>query len=146
MKIRKGNLCDAESIFSIRQEVEEKSSVETIKSELTDDNYLVYVLEEEGQAVSFLTILKAVDDADVIMVATKKDFQGRGFAKMLFLRAIDDLKNSGIKRLLLEVRDNNEKAIGLYSSLGFKQIGIRKGYYEGRIDARVLELTINYAM
>lgn len=146
MKIRKGNLCDAESIFSIRQEVEEESLVETIKSELMDDNYLVYVLEEDGQVVSFLTILKSVDDADVIMVATKKDFQGKGFAKMLFLRAIDDLKNSGIKRLLLEVRDNNEKAIGLYSSLGFKQIGIRKGYYEGCIDARVLELTINYVM
>lgn len=143
MKIRRGNLEDSENIFAIRQEVDESAFLETIKNELSDENYLVYVLEETKEVVSFLTILKSVDDADVIMVATKKDFQGRGFAKMLFLRAVKDLKNQGIKRLLLEVRDNNEKAIGLYGSLGFKQIGKRKGYYEGGIDARVLEFILN---
>jgi len=43
--------------------------------------------------------------------------------------------------MFLEVRPSNTPAIRLYQSLGFTQIGIRRGYYQaqgGREDAVVL--------
>ena len=45
----------------------------------------------------------------------------------------------------LEVRPSNTAAIRLYLSLGFEQVGVRRGYYQalgGREDAAVLKLTL----
>lgn len=142
MEIRKATIEDAVDIFEICQEVQEKSLLETIKSEIESENYSVGVVESEGKIVSFLICLYAVDVADVILVATKKDFQGRGFARALFEREFEKMKNFGLKRLLLEVRENNERAINLYKSLGFNQITKRKNYYDGHIDALILERDI----
>lgn len=142
MEIRKATIEDAVDIFEICHEVQEKSLLETIKSEIESKNYSVSVVENEGEIVSFLICLYAVDDADVILVATKKDFQGRGFARALFEMEFEKMKNFGLKRLLLEVRENNERAINLYKSLGFNQITKRKNYYEGYVDALIFERDI----
>lgn len=142
MEIRKATIEDAVDIFEICHEVQEKSLLETIKSEIESKNYSVSVVENEGEIVSFLICLYAVDDADVILVATKKDFQGRGFARALFKMEFEKMKNFGLKRLLLEVRENNERAINLYKSLGFNQITKRKNYYEGYVDALIFERDI----
>ena len=45
----------------------------------------------------------------------------------------------------LEVRPSNTAAIRLYQSLGFQQVGVRRGYYQavgGREDAAVLRLPL----
>jgi ribosomal-protein-alanine N-acetyltransferase len=47
--------------------------------------------------------------------------------------------------VFLEVRPSNTAAIRLYQSLGFTQIGMRRGYYQaegGREDAVVLRRTL----
>ena len=52
---------------------------------------------------------------------------------------------AGISEAFLEVRPSNIAAIRLYQSLGFEQIGIRRGYYQavdGREDAIVLKLAL----
>ena len=40
----------------------------------------------------------------------------------------------------LEVKATNARAIALYSKLGFKQVGLRKGYYDDGTDAILMEL------
>ena len=48
---------------------------------------------------------------------------------------------AGARTLLLEVRPSNEKALALYRHFGFRQIGVRRGYYPaegGREDALVM--------
>ena len=45
----------------------------------------------------------------------------------------------------LEVRPSNTTAIRLYLSMGFEQVGSRRGYYQaasGREDAAVLKLAL----
>ena len=52
---------------------------------------------------------------------------------------------SKAETVFLEVRPSNIKAIRLYNSLGFNEIGIRKGYYpakNGREDAVMLALEL----
>jgi len=47
--------------------------------------------------------------------------------------------------VFLEVRPTNVLAIALYQSVGFVQVGLRKGYYlaeQGREDALVLKLDL----
>ncbi|MEJ2087830.1 MAG: hypothetical protein P8Y69_05030 [Gammaproteobacteria bacterium] len=52
---------------------------------------------------------------------------------------------AGAGALFLEVRPSNVVAAKLYDSLGFSEVGVRKGYYPapiGQEDARVLALDL----
>ena len=54
--------------------------------------------------------------------------------------------NAGAGEAFLEARPSNTSAIRLYQSLGFTQIGMRRGYYQatdGREDAIVLKRRID---
>jgi len=54
--------------------------------------------------------------------------------------------NVGAREAFLEARPSNTAAIRLYQSLGFVQIGVRRGYYQavdGREDAIVLKRRID---
>ena len=51
----------------------------------------------------------------------------------------------GAGEAFLEVRPSNTAAIRLYLSMGFAQVGVRRGYYQavgGREDAAVLRLSL----
>ena len=41
-----------------------------------------------------------------------------------------ELMQEGVRALYLEVRDSNAAARALYGSLGFTQVGRRRGYYQ----------------
>ena len=59
----------------------------------------------------------------------------------LLRHAMDAARSAGASTLLLEVRPSNEGALSLYRHFGFRQIGVRRGYYPaqgGREDALVL--------
>ena len=49
-----------------------------------------------------------------------------GLGKRLMLSAINMIKQSGLKRIVLEVDNQNERAIQLYEELGFKIFPIEK--------------------
>jgi len=55
-------------------------------------------------------------------------------------------RQAGMDAVFLEVRPSNPYAIALYQSVGFVQVGLRKGYYQapdnGREDALVLKLDL----
>lgn len=53
-------------------------------------------------------------------------FQGRGIGREMLSRLLE-LASGGA--VFLEVRTDNEAAIGLYESFGFVNVGLRKRYY-----------------
>lgn len=63
---------------------------------------------------------------EIHTIGVDPDFQGQGIGR----RLLDDLLDfaSG-GTVFLEVRTDNEPAIGLYESVGFVNIGLRKRYY-----------------
>ncbi len=50
---------------------------------------------------------------------TAKEYRGKGIAKEIFEYSIPYLKEAGIEQYLLEVLQNNAKAISVYQKLGF---------------------------
>ena len=69
--------------------------------------------------------------------------QGEGLGRIMVEHMLKCARNKGAARTFLEVRPSNHVAIKLYESMGFTQIGERRGYYpghEGREDALVLAL------
>jgi ribosomal-protein-alanine N-acetyltransferase len=66
------------------------------------------------------------EEAEVQTIGVHPDSQGRGLGRALLA---DLLRQAGDRRVLLEVRTDNEPAIRLYESVGFVRIGLRRKYY-----------------
>ncbi len=80
-------------------------------------------------------------EAHVLNVCVREEYRGRGLARKLLLYLIDRARTAGMYEAFLEVRPSNTTAARLYYSLGFEQVGVRRGYYQsatGREDAAVL--------
>ena len=45
-------------------------------------------------------------------------------------------------KICLEVNCSNILALKLYDHLGFQKVGVRKGYYQDRMDAILMDLYI----
>jgi ribosomal-protein-alanine N-acetyltransferase len=63
--------------------------------------------------------------------------------------AIPTARDLGAEEAFLEVAVDNEAAIALYATLGFRRAGLRKAYYDrgpaGFTDALVMRLDLNAA-
>lgn len=73
------------------------------------------------------------------------DFRCRGIGRRMLEHMLDRAAGAGMAEAFLEVRPSNTTAIRLYQSLGFEQVGTRRGYYQavgGREDAAVLKLIL----
>ena len=58
----------------------------------------------------------------------------RALQKKLILHIENMAKDIHVKHINLEVRESNRQAINLYEQMGFKNIGIRKSFYEKPVE------------
>ena len=80
-------------------------------------------------------------EAHVLNVCVREEYRQRGIARKMLLYLIDRARSASMYEAFLEVRPSNLTAARLYHSLGFEQVGVRRGYYQatsGREDAAVL--------
>ena len=115
------------------------STVYKIDEAVKKDYTHIYVYEEDNNVLGFIHIENHFEITDVINIAVDKNYQGRGIGKILLQYVID---NTEADKIMLEVKENNIPAIKLYEALGFKQIHVRPNYYEGNIDALIMERSI----
>lgn len=85
-------------------------------------------------------------ESHLLNLCVRRDVQGRGYGRVLALHMMERARERGASAMFLEVRPSNHVAGGLYESLGFQEIGIRKNYYPAQVgheDARVLALDLD---
>jgi ribosomal-protein-alanine N-acetyltransferase len=112
---------------------------------LSDPSVIVHVAREKGgrgAAAGFLMSRCAADEAEILSVAVEPAARGRGLAGELLRHHLARLAARGIRSLFLEVGEDNEAALRLYTKAGFREVGKRAGYYprtEGAVSALVLK-------
>lgn len=107
--------------------------------------YSCRVLRLGGVMVGYYVAMKALDEVHLLNVSVSAAFQRRGYGRMLLADVLRLAVDHAAKLLFLEVRPGNEAARHLYEVSGFRQIGVRRGYYparDGREDALVLALDL----
>jgi ribosomal-protein-alanine N-acetyltransferase len=100
--------------------------------------------EHDGAAVGYVLCLPAGDALDVATLAILPELRRRGIASSLMAAVLARAGLAGYSRVLLEVDENNQPALALYSRFGFVPIARRPKYYAARgneepADALVLE-------
>jgi len=107
--------------------------------------YPTTVLEFDRHLVGYRVMMLGPGEAHLLNLSIAHDWQRRGFGRQLLLATIHEARLAGTATLFLEVRPSNEAGIALYEDVGFRQVGLRKGYYpaaDGREDAWVLSLAL----
>lgn len=91
-------------------------------------HFLVAV--EGEQVLGYFGLHWVLDEGDVANVAVLPKCRGQGIGRALTQAQIAWARHQGLGVLHLEVRPSNLAAIGLYQSLGFVQVGRRRGFYQ----------------
>lgn len=97
------------------------------------------IAEEKGVMQGFLTYTLEFDgivDLEDLFVLPQERKKGTGSA--LLAAFCEKVIATGAKKIFLEVRKSNVKAISVYSKFGFTVFSERKRYYEDGEDASVM--------
>lgn len=101
-----------------------------------------YVADLDGAVIGYLCLTSLFEEAQILNIAVTPQQRGTGVARMLMETAVNAAREHGAAVLMLEVRESNAAAIKLYEDFGFTRYFVRKGYYEGKEDALLMEKTL----
>lgn len=105
---------------------EDAWSLESFRSEVEKPSGYVLVALYDSEVIGFLTATCILDTGDLTNIAVSPEYRNQGIGRML----LDDLLNrTGNIQLFLEVRESNP-AREFYQKYGFRQVGIRKNFYQ----------------
>ena len=93
-----------------------------------------------GALLGYAGIMLAGDLADLHTIGTRRE--GEGIGRALLAWCEEQARRGGAARMLLEVREDNDRARAVYTAAGYREIDRRRGYYRIRgrhIDALVME-------
>ncbi len=97
-------------------------------------------------SVGFAMAQIGADEAEILSIGVLPDWRRVGLGKRLVTGVERSLIRAGVKKIFLEVAEDNQSARGLYVNCGFGETGRRKAYYvrQGRpaVDALVLSKAI----
>ena len=101
------------------------------KSDNPFTKWIIY--EIDNKIVGFINFNYIYDEIELIYIYVDEKYRRKGIASILMNEMIK-LNN---KKIILEVRESNLKAISLYEKFNFKKLYIRKKYY-GNEDAIIM--------
>lgn len=110
-------------------------------------NYQCWVVRDTAALlVGYFLVMLAPDEAHLLNITVAPAYQGRGLGGLMLERVRAISRSHAAPAVLLEVRPSNPHALAVYRHVGFRQIGLRKGYYpaadQQREDAIVMRLDL----
>ena len=106
-----------------------------INKEFLSETDSVYNYMENEKILGYLEIRLVDGVLDIMNLFVNEENRRHGIATALMNEVID---KEDYNRIMLEVNENNNEAIRLYSKLGFKEISLRERYY-GEDTAIIME-------
>ncbi len=107
---------------------------------------LVVAVDEAGPRptiVGYTCRWRVTDEVHLLNVAIHPEHRGLGYGRDLVEAVIGEARGARARVVFLEVRAGNVVARRLYRMLGFRDLGIRRGYYGPGQDAIVMELRLD---
>ena len=143
---REANAFDLPVFFSLYKELFPYStwSASQYKEEFsTPTRHFVVAIDEQQSIVGYAGVFApGAAEADILTVGVVPEHRGKGIAKALMGLITDWAKVQGSTAMMLEVKVDNPEAIGLYESLGYSKLNIRKDYFGTSLDAQVMRLEL----
>ena len=106
--------------------------------------HFVVALDDEQSIIGYAGVFAPGGaEADVLTVGVVPNHRGKGIARQLMALITDWAHEQGSTAMMLEVKVDNQDAIGLYESLGYSKLNTRKDYFGSGLDALVMRLELS---
>ncbi len=135
LAIRSARLNDVPAILAIEQQAVSAAHWSAEQYHNLVDRGIVLVTEQAGKICGFLCAQGdrgeiSAGEWEIENVVVAKEFLRRGIASDLVGTLIQRAREKGALTVLLEVRESNLPARGLYEKHGFREVGRRRLYYK----------------
>lgn len=94
-----------------------------------------FVAKMQNEIVGFAGVLMIIDEINIMNIVVRKSKRKLGIGTYLLQTIMDFANNKNASSITLEVNEKNMPAICLYKKFGFKQVGLRKKYYNNTDNA-----------
>lgn len=145
INVRNANTSDVDNMYNIEKMSYGKHhwSREAFLKELNSNYTTFFVAESKNlnqqEIVGYISMWKIGDEGHIITLAIHNLYRRQHIADILLYSLIKNAIQNNVQYLTLEVRASNIAAIKLYTKHKFKQLGLRKKYYQdNNEDALVL--------
>ena len=112
---------------------------------ISTDGSMCFTAREGERVVAYVIGRLIAPEGEIYRVAVDPDYRRRGIAYRLLDYAVKTSRGKGLESLFLEVRSQNLPAIKLYTAYGFREIGLRRGYYKNPTDDAIIMLKASRA-
>jgi len=120
--VRPGTEADADAVFSLLKHGfgwQPAASAQELPASFLPQSLTV---ERDGEVVATLRLEVDGDSAGVHGFVVRPDLQGRGIGRDVLRRVCRQARARGATSVHLEVAVENDRALGLYTSLGFERV------------------------
>ena len=148
LSIRTMRDADVDEVIGIERASYQFPWTEGIFRDCLRVSYLCRVAVQGQHIVGYAVMSMGAGEAHILNLCVREESRREGVGRQLIRYLLDQAEAAGMLEAFLEVRPSNAIAMRLYQSLGFGQIGTRRGYYQavgGREDAAVLRLRLDEA-
>ncbi|HLK66351.1 MAG TPA: ribosomal protein S18-alanine N-acetyltransferase [Bryobacteraceae bacterium] len=129
--IRRGEPSDLEEVAAI-QAASPESALWNV-NEYSQYEFTVAILN--GRVAGFLVAREvAPDERELLNLAVSPEFRRRGIARELLTSLLESFSGA----VFLEVRESNQAARNIYKSMGFKEVGRRREYYQNPLETAIV--------
>lgn len=141
MEIRRARADDASAIVKMEEEYfADPWSQKDVFSYISTEGGMCFVAERDGAIIAYVIGRIVAPEGEIYRIAVKESERGRGVGYRLLSYATKTERGRGLEALFLEVREENVPARRLYSSFGFREISMRKNYYQNPQDNAIVML------
>ncbi len=139
MEIRRSRPDDVTAITEMELNIfQDPWSEKDIFSYICTEGGMCFTALENGEPIAYIIGRKIPPEGEIYRIAVREDKRNRGIGYRLLSCALKTERGFGVETVFLEVRSKNAPAIALYKAYGFKDMGIRKSYYQNPSDDAVV--------
>lgn len=129
--VRRMNADDISAVACIERECFSMPwSEKSFEESLALSYGIFFVAEYKDKIAGYIGMYQMGDESDITNVAVSSAFRRMGIGKKLLYEVEKYAMHNSIRSITLEVRESNTPAIFLYEKMHYKNIGIRKNFYE----------------
>ena len=101
------------------------------------------ICKKDNLMIGFIIFSPISPEAHILSISVRNEMQSKGIGTLLLKSMLNQCKVMNYKKIFLEVRVSNVKAINFYEKFGFSKDAIRNNYYtDNSEDALLMSLSI----
>ena len=141
MEFRRSIPADAGGIAKLEEKIfSDAWSYRDVQDLICTEGGMCFTAIDSGEVIAYVIGRLIAPEGEIYRVAVAPHKRQRGIGYRLLDYAVKTSRGKGLESLFLEVRSQNSPARALYKAYGFREVGVRKGYYKNPDDDAVVML------